>query len=107
LFLIFAGYALIRGSVVDRVARARACAVIGIVGFANVPIVHFSVLWWRSLHQAPTVIRPGDPSIDHLLLAELLASVLAFTILFLYLLGRRLDLERARDETDQALLVSS
>ena len=74
LFLIFAGYVLVRASVVDRVARARACAVIGIVGFANVPIVHFSVLWWRSLHQPPTVIRPGDPSIDHLLLAELLAK---------------------------------
>ncbi len=106
LFLIFAGYVLIRSSLVDRIARARACAVIGIVGFANVPIVHFSVLWWRSLHQPPTVIRPGDPSIDHLLLAELLASVLAFTVLFLYLLDRRLDLERTRDEADQALLVS-
>ncbi len=107
LFLIYAGYLLIRASLADRVRRARASAVIGIVGFANVPIVHFSVLWWRSLHQPPTVIRPGDPSIDHLLLAELLASVLAFTVLFLYLLDRRLDLERARDEADQALLVSS
>ena len=107
LFLTFAGYVLIRASLADRVARARACALIGIVGFANVPIVHFSVLWWRSLHQPPTVLRPGDPSIDHLLLAELLASVLAFTVLYLYLLDRRLALERTRDEADQALLVSS
>lgn len=107
LFLIYAGYVLVRASLTDRLGRARASAIIGIVGFANVPIVHFSVLWWRSLHQPPTIIRPGDPSIDHLLLAELLASVLAFTVLFLYLLGRRLDLERGRDELDQALVVTS
>lgn len=104
LFVIYAGYVLVRGSIVDRVRRARAGAVIGIIGFANVPIVHFSVLWWRSLHQPPTIIQPGDPTIDHLLLAELLASVAAFTLLFLYLLNRRLDLERVRDEGDQALL---
>lgn len=106
-FLIYAGYVLIRASIADRIRRARASAVIGIIGFANVPIVHFSVLWWRSLHQPPTVIRAGDPSIDHVLLAQLVASVLAFTGLFLYLLDRRLDLERARDEADQALLSPS
>jgi heme exporter protein C len=107
LFVIYAGYILIRTSIVDRVRRARAGAVIGIVGFANVPIVHFSVLWWRSLHQPPTIIRPGDPTIDHLLLAELLASVLAYTLLYLYLLNRRIDLERARDEAERALLGES
>ena len=107
LLVIYAGYILIRGSIVDRERRARAGAVIGIVGFANVPIVHFSVLWWRSLHQPPTIIQPGDPTIDHLLLGELLASVLAFTLLFLYLLNRRLELERARDEAEQALLMPS
>jgi heme exporter protein C len=105
--VIYAGYVLIRASIVDRARRARAGAVIGIVGFANVPIVHFSVLWWRSLHQPPTIIRPGDPTIDHLLLAELLASVLAYTLLYLYLLNRRVDLERARDEAEQALLGES
>lgn len=104
LFVIYAGYLLIRGALVDRERRARAAAVLGIVGFANVPIVHFSVLWWRSLHQPPTIIQPGDPTIGHVLLAELLASVLAYTLLFLYLVQRRIDLERARDETEEALL---
>ncbi|MBI3747521.1 MAG: cytochrome c biogenesis protein CcsA [Chloroflexi bacterium] len=107
LLVIYAGYILIRGSIVDRDRRARAGAVIGIVGFANVPIVHFSVTWWRSLHQPPTIVRPGDPTIDHMLLGELLASVLAFSLLFLYLLNRRLELERARDEAEQALLMPS
>lgn len=104
LLVIYAGYVLVRASIVDRVNRARAGAVIGIVGFANVPIVHFSVLWWRGLHQPPTIARPGDPTIDHLLLAELLASVLAYTLLYLYLLDRRMDLERARNDAEHALL---
>ena len=94
LFLVYVGYLLLRSVVADPDRRARVAAVIGLVGFLNVPIVHFSVLWWRSLHQPPTVIRPGDPSIDPLLLAQLLYSVVAFTLLYLWLLGQRVALER-------------
>jgi len=103
LFVIYAGYLLLRQSLIDRRRRARLAAVLGIVGFLNVPIVHFSVLWWRGLHQPPTVIRPGDPTIDHLLLAELLASVVSFTLAYLWLLRRRVDLEEARDAAELAL----
>ena len=103
LFVIYAGYLLLRQSLADRQRRARLGAVFGIVGFLNVPIVHFSVLWWRGLHQPPTVIRPGDPSIDHLLLAELLASVASFTLAYLWLLRRRVEVEEERDTAELAL----
>lgn len=103
LFVVYAGYLLLRQSVVDRRRRARLAAIFGIVGFLNVPVVHFSVLWWRGLHQPPTVIRPGDPTIDHLLLAELLASVVSFTLVYLWLLRRRVGLEAARDAAELAL----
>jgi heme exporter protein C len=103
LFVVYAGYLLLRQSLVDRRRRAKLAAIFGIIGFLNVPIVHFSVLWWRGLHQPPTVIRPGDPSIDHLLLAELLASVVSFTLVYLWLLRRRIDLEAARDAAELAL----
>lgn len=99
LFLLYLGYILLRGSIVDRERRARLGAVLGIVAFANVPIVHFSVQWWSGLHQGPTVIRPGDPSIDHVLLATLLANVVAFTILFACLTRRRERLEEINDAT--------
>lgn len=98
LFLVYVGYLLLRSVVADPDRRARVAAVIGLVGFLNVPIVHFSVVWWRSLHQPPTVIRPGDPSIDPLLLAQLLYSVVAFTLLYLWLLGQRVALERLEVE---------
>ena len=103
LFVIYAGYLLLRQSLVDRQRRARLGAVFGILGFLNVPVVHFSVLWWRGLHQPPTVIQPGDPTIDHLLLAELLASVASFTLLYLWLLRRRTDLEEVHDAAELAL----
>lgn len=103
LFVVYAGYLLLRQSLSDRRHRARVAAVFGIVGFLNVPIVHFSVLWWRGLHQPPTVIRPGDPTIDHLLLAELIASVASFTLVYLWLLRRRTELETARDASELAL----
>lgn len=98
LFLVYVGYLLLRSVVEDPDRRARVAAVIGLVGFLNVPIVHFSVLWWRSLHQPPTVMRPGDPSIDPLLLVQLLYSVAAFTLLYLWLMGQRVALERLEAE---------
>lgn len=107
LFVVYAGYLLLRQSLVDRRRRARLAAVFGIVGFLNVPVVHFSVLWWRSLHQGPTVIRPGDPTIAHLLLAELLASVVSFTLVYLWLLRRRIELEEAGDHAELALEPST
>ena len=98
MFLVYLGYLLLRASIVDRARRARIGSVIGVLGFAQVPIVHFSVLWWRSLHQPPSVIRPEDPTIEHLLLAVLLANVTTFTLLFGYLLRQRIRVEQAVDE---------
>lgn len=99
LFLVYVAYLLLRSVVDDPERRARVGAVLGIVGFLNVPIVHFSVLWWRSLHQPPTVIRLGDPTIDHLLLAELVFAVVGFTVTYLWLLRRRIELERLEATT--------
>ena len=103
LFVVYAGYLLVRQSIVDRRRRARLAAVFGIVGFLNVPVVHFSVLWWRGLHQPPSVIRPGQPTIDPVLLAALLASVVSFTLVYVWLLRRRVELEAARDRAELAV----
>ena len=103
LFVVYAGYLLVRQSIVDRRRRARLAAVFGIIGFLNVPVVHFSVLWWRGLHQPPSVIRPGQPTIDPVLLAALLASVVSFTLVYVWLLRRRVELEAARDRAELAV----
>lgn len=98
MFIIYLGYVLLRASIIDRRRRARVSAVLGFVGFLDIPVVHFSVLWWRGLHQPPTVLQPGDPSIDHLLLFVLLANLLTFSLLYVSLLRRRIQLEELRDE---------
>ena len=61
LLLIYFGYLAIRRVADNPSRRARWAAVVGIVGFVDVPIVHLSVVWWRSLHQGATVLRLGGP----------------------------------------------
>ena len=72
--------------------RARRASVYGIVAVAQIPLVHFSVVWWRGLHQPPTVLRPGDPQIDTPLLGALLAGLAAFAVVYVWLLVRRVQL---------------
>lgn len=91
LLLVYGGYLGVRGLSADRHVNARRAAVIGVLGFVEVPIVHFSVLWWRSLHQPPTVLQPGSPPIAAPMLAALLAGLAAFTLLAGWVYLRRLD----------------
>jgi len=97
MFFVYLGYLALRRATVDPLARARRSAVYGMVAFAQVPIVHMSVLWWRSLHQPPTVLRPGDPTIDHQMLAALLVNLVTFSLIFLVMLRARVRLAAAEE----------
>jgi len=89
LFVIYLGYLLLRSVVEDRERAATYAAVLGIVGALDVPIIHFSVQWWRTLHQPATVLRPQAPTMDPAMLVVLLLNVLAFLATYAYLAGRR------------------
>lgn len=92
LLLVYIGYLGVRGLAADAHVNARRAAVIGVLGFVEVPIVHFSVLWWRSLHQPPTVLRPGGaPPMATPMLVALVTGVLAFTLLTVWVYLRRLE----------------
>jgi heme exporter protein C len=91
LLLIYLGYLGVRGLADDPDTNARRAAVLGIAGFVQVPIVHFSVLWWRTLHQEPTILAPGtSPPIDGRMAAALGAGFLAFTLAGAWFFLRRL-----------------
>ena len=92
MFFVYLGYLALRRATLDPTARARRSAVFGVLAFAQVPIVHMSVIWWRTLHQPPTVLKPGDPTIDHWMLATLLLNLVAFTLVYAVLLRSRIRL---------------
>jgi heme exporter protein C len=98
LFVMYLGYLLLRGTVEDRERAARYCAVLGIVAALDMPLVHFSVYWWRTLHQPPSLMKPGGFSGSAAILWPLLVNLAAFTILFAYLVAKRVRLLRAETE---------
>ena len=104
MLLIYLGYLALRQMADNPGRRARWAAVVGVVGFVDVPIVHMSVTWWRGLHQAPTVLRPGAPTIAGSMLVALLFGVVAFTVLYTYLIALRLRVGRLEERAaSQAL----
>ncbi|HXJ81106.1 MAG TPA: cytochrome c biogenesis protein CcsA [Candidatus Methylomirabilis sp.] len=98
LFLVYTGYLLLRAMVEEPDARARYAAVVGIVGAANIPIVHFSVYWWRTLHQPPAMLAPGPAPVSPSIRLALAINWVAFTLLFAYFLSRRIGIARLEDE---------
>ncbi len=97
LWFIYLGYLLLRANVPDEERAARYGAVWGIVGFIDVPIVHFSVELWRTLHPEPVVLRSDGPALPAAMLVTLLVAVAAFTLLYVFMLGQRIQLERVRE----------
>src|ERR671937_696353 len=94
LFVMYLGYLLLRAMIDDHERAARYAAVLGIVAALDIPLVHFSVLWWRTLHQPPSLIKPGTPTMPPEILAALLVNFAAFTLLYLYFVAKRVALLR-------------
>ena len=92
LFLYF-GYMALRGAIDDTAKADKASGVLALVGAVNVPIIHFSVEWWSSLHQGQTLMAEGGPAIDPAMLWPLLAMIFGFTLVFGALLLRRVRAE--------------
>lgn len=97
LFFLYIGYLALRRSIRDLRVRAGRCAVLAVIAFVQVPIVHYSVLWFRTLHQGPTLIRPdlANSTMDAAFARPLGMSIVAFVTLFAFLVAVRLHLARA------------
>jgi len=107
LFLIFMGYFLLRMSVNDRDKEARLASVLGIIGCLDIPIIHKSVEWWRTLHQPSTLFKvesgKASPSISPELFTPLIASTIVMLLFYLYLLLLRYQTEIRREQLNQLL----
>ena len=108
LLFLYLGYMALRSSFDDLTRADRASALLAVVGVVNVPIIHFSVYWWNSLHQSATVMKLGRPEMPTSMLLPLLMCLLGSTLLYGALLCVRVRaevLERERQASWLAGLV--
>jgi heme exporter protein C len=93
MLFLYLGYMGLRGAIDDTARADRASAVLALVGVINLPIIHYSVDWWNSLHQGHTLLKFGKPSMPPSMLVPLLLLMLGFVLYFAALV-----LVRARGE---------
>ncbi len=110
LLFLYLGYMALTNAISDRQSAARAGAILALVGLVNIPIIHYSVEWWNTLHQGATVSKFDAPSIDTRMLIPLLVMALAyqfyyFTVLLMRVRNELLSSQR-RTQWVQQLLVN-
>ncbi|WP_365752072.1 heme ABC transporter permease CcmC [Phenylobacterium sp.] len=100
LLLFYLAYMALRASLDDEAKAARAGAILALVGVVNLPIVHWSVNWWNTLHQGASVFRKGGPAMTVDYLYPLLLLGLAYMAAFgsLWLVRIRAEVWRRRAE---------
>lgn len=98
LLFLYLGYMGLRAGIDDLGRADRASAVLAIIGVINIPIIRYSVEWWNSIHQAPSVMKMDRPSMPMDMLLPLLMMLLGFTLYFAAVLLVRLRAEILRRE---------
>ncbi len=103
LWVIYAGYLLVRRFSPPGRTAARLAAVVGTVGFVDVPVVHFSVQWWRTLHPDKVVDASGGPALSSEMLVAFLVSMAAVQVLSWTLVAARYRIEVLRERREARL----
>ena len=93
MFFLYLGYMLLHASLEERSTADRAAGILAVVGVVNLPIIKFSVEWWSSLHQGPTISRLAAPAITWDMLWPLLVMIVGAVLFSL-----AVTLTRARAE---------
>ena len=98
LLLFYLGYLALQAAIEDETKADRAAAILALVGVVNLPIVHFSVSWWSSLHQGESIFRRGGPVMAPVYLWPLAIMAVGYTVLFvaLWLVRIRAEVWRRR-----------
>jgi heme exporter protein C len=106
LWVIYAGYLMVRRFATPGRPTMRLAAVVGIVGFADVPIVYFSVQWWRTLHPGPVLAAPGGPALPPEMVVATVVTTVATLYLTAVLLALRYRIEARRDEQEERAVAA-
>ena len=89
LLLLYCGYLLLWQNLSSKQGKAKACSVLGILIFADVPIIYKSVTWWRTLHQPPSLLSNQGPTMSTSIMYLLLACCLAVMSLSIWMIRYR------------------
>jgi heme exporter protein C len=101
LWLLFVAYLLLRSFFVNPGQAALLSAVVGVIGFADVPIDYMAIRWWRTQHPQPVIMGGPNSGLPPRMEVTLFVTAGAFLCLFFYLLRQRLMLGRARRQLQQ------
>ena len=83
LLFLYLGYIGLRSAIDDRRVAGKAASILALVGVINIPVIHYSVVWWNTLHQPATISKFDNPSIEMNMLVPLLCMALAFKLFYL------------------------
>ena len=106
LFFLYLGYIALAAAEKERSGEGRITAIFGLVGAINLPIIHYSVLWWRTLHQGQSIGISGS-TIDPSILWPLPLTFVGFTCLFAAAVMMRMRAELARARVEARLRRSA
>lgn len=98
LLFVYLGVIALRNAIPVETLSARATALFILVGLVNIPIIHYSVVWWHTLHQGATVLQLAKPQIAPSMLYPLLLMLGAYSLFFIWVLLLRLRVEILRRE---------
>ena len=107
LFFLYLGYIGLAAAERERGGEGRMAALFGLVGAVNLPIIHYSVLWWRTLHQGQSISISGGSTIAPELLWPLPLTMIGFTALFAAIALMRMRTELARNKLEARLRRSA
>jgi heme exporter protein C len=97
LLFMYIGVLAIRSVPASLASRARRSAIVALIAFLDVPVVHFSVKWWRTLHQQASVMTPDKKGVQGWQLVALLLGLLGFTLVYFWMLIQRYRIARWED----------
>jgi len=109
LLVLYLGYLAVRRAPADPEVRSKRAAIVALAAFVDVPLVHQSVEWWRTLHQSASILDErrilGEPAIHGTMLLTLFVSLAAFTLLYAWLLAHRFGLAVLEEEMEHSRLA--
>ena len=98
LLLLYLGYITLHASIREQKKADRSASLVAILGIINLPIIHYSVVWWNTLHQASTISKLDSPSIVGEMLWPLLVMIIGYMFFFVAVICRASSAEVLKRE---------